>query len=220
MPTSERAYYRALRRGHGQLRGVATEIRDARLAAGLSQQTIARALGWSDAKVSRIEAGSSGRLTILDAIVLADAVGLDLSIKAYPGRSPTRDAPQARRLRKFLASVRPPIQYRLEALLPAKESGPPERRAWDAILWDATGDTGVELEQRLYDVQAQTRRVLLKWRDSGVERMLLVIADTRGNRRVIDEFPDYFRELPRLRTANVLKLIEAGIRPPSGFVLF
>ncbi|MGI8928550.1 MAG: hypothetical protein ACR2H0_03655 [Candidatus Limnocylindrales bacterium] len=41
------------------------------------------------------------------------------------------------------------------------------------------------MEQRLYDVQAQTRRILLKWRDSGVERLLLVLADTRVNRRVL-----------------------------------
>ena len=113
----------------------------------------------------------------------------------------------------------PPIRYRLEALLPPKESGPPERRAWDALLFDSHGDTGVELEQRLYDVQAQTRRILFKWRDSRVERLPLLIADTRGNRRVISEFPDYFRELPRLRTANALALLERGVRPPSGFML-
>lgn len=81
-------------------------------------------------------------------------------------------------------------------------------------------ETGVELEQRLYDVQSQTRRILLKWRDSGAERLLLVLADTRTNRRVLEEFQEYFQELPRLRTSHVLKLLEAGRRPPTGLILF
>lgn len=143
----------------------------------------------SHAKVSRIEAGGSPSLSLLDAVLLADAVGLDLSVKAYPGRTPTRDAGHARRLQSVLAHVGPPLRYRTEALLPARD-GVPERRAWDALLFDAGGQTGVELEQRLYDVQSQTRRILLKWRDSGAERLLLVVADTRTNRRVLAEFAD------------------------------
>ena len=76
------------------------------------------------------------------------------------------------------------------------------------------------MEQRLYDVQAQTRRILLKWRDSGVDRLQLVLADTRANRRVLAEFPDYFQALPRLKTSYVLALLEAGRRPPTGLILF
>ena len=222
MTTSERAYYRAVRRGERLLQTLGAEVRDARLTAGLSQRSIAHQVGWSAAKVCRIEAGQPGPLTLVDAVVLADAVGLELSIKAYPGRSPTRDAPQAQRLHRFLSHVRRPLDYRLEVPLPARD-GVIERRAWDALLTEPGpqgGETGLELEQRLYDVQAQTRRVLLKWRDSRVERLLLVVADTRGNRRVIDEFPAYFRHLPRLKTANALALLEAGVRPPTGFVLF
>ena len=85
---------------------------------------------------------------------------------------------------------------------------------------DPAGETGLELEQRLYDVQSQTRRILLKWRDSGVERLLLVVANTRGNRRVLREFPDYFRELPVLNMGQVLRMLEAGQRPPTGMILF
>jgi hypothetical protein len=98
--------------------------------------------------------------------------------------------------------------------------GIPEQRAWDALLSDADGETGVELEQRLYDVQSQTRRILRKWRDSGVERLLLVLADTRVNRHVLAEFPDYFREVPRLKTSLVLRALETGRRPPTGTILF
>jgi transcriptional regulator with XRE-family HTH domain len=204
------------------LRAYANEVRDARLTSGLSQDVIARRIGWSVSKISRLESASSKSTRLIDAVILADAVGLELSVKAYPGTRPTRDAPQARSLHRLLAHVGKPLEYRLEAPLPAKE-GSFERRAWDALLTErgtSGGQTGLELEQRLYDVQAQTRRALLKWRDGGVERLLLVIADTRGNRRVVDEFPDYFRQIPRLRTAAVIRLLEAGTRPPTGFVFF
>jgi transcriptional regulator with XRE-family HTH domain len=200
------------------LQTLGTDLRNARLAAAVSQASVGRASGMSDAKVSRIEAGVSRRLTLVDAVLLADAVGLDLSLKTYPGRSPTRDAAHARRLQSLLAHVGAPLRHATEVLLPARD-GVPERRAWDALIRDVDGDTGVELEQRLYDVQAQTRRVLLKWRDSGAERLLLVVADTRGNRRVLAEFADYFQQLPRLRTSRVLGLLEAGIRPPTGLML-
>lgn len=159
------------------------------------------------------------KVALLDAVLLADAVGLDLSVKTYPGGSPTRDAAHARRLQSLLAHVGAPLRYRTEVLLPARD-GVPERRAWDALLFDQTGETGVELEQRLYDVQSQTRRVLLKWRDSGADRLLLVVADTRANRRVLAEFPDYFQAMPRLKTIHVIRFLEAGERPPTGLLLF
>jgi len=219
VPASERAYPRAVRRGLTILTTFGREVRNARLEAGVSQVTLANATGMSDSKVARIEAGQSQRLAVVDAVVLADAVGLDLAVRAYPGRGPTRDAAHARRLQSLLNHVGHPLQSRTEAPLPAR-AGIPERRAWDALIRDSEGETGVELEQRLYDVQSQTRRIFLKWRDGGAERLLLVVADTRGNRRVLQEFPDYFSDLPRLKTAHVLRMLEAGRRPPTGLILF
>lgn len=70
------------------------------------------------------------------------------------------------------------------------------------------------------DIQAQMRRILLKWRDSGAERLLLVIADTDANRRVLRTFPEYFSSLPRLKRSTVIAQLEAGVRPEIGFVLF
>lgn len=220
MPSSERAYDRSVRRAQTIRRNIGMEVRDARLSAGLSQAEIGRLSHMSGSKVSRIEAAAADSVTLGDAVILCDAVGLELAARAYPGRGPTRDAPQARRLQRFLGHVGSPIRYRTEVLLPQRPNGFPERRAWDAFLEDATGETGVELEQRLYDVQSQTRRIVSKWRDSGAERILVVIADTSGNRRVLSDFPEYFRELPRLGTADVLRSLESGERPPTGLILF
>ena len=49
--------------------------------------------------------------------------------------------------------------------------------------------------------------------------LLLVVADTRANRRILAEFRDLFVQLPRLRTASVLKTLSVGDHPPSGIIL-
>ena len=72
---------------------------------------------------------------------------------------------------------------------------------------------------RLYDMQAQARRIFRKWRDSGASRLLVLINDTRGNRAVLSEFDAYFGDLPRLKTAAAVKMLAVGRLPPSGYVL-
>ena len=152
------------------------------------------------------------------AVRVADAVGLDVSVKAYPGGTPTRDAAQARKLGGFLRHVGKPLRYATEVGLPQRE-GVTDQRAWDAMIFGPDGETGVELEMRLFDLQAQTRRIHLKWRDSGAERLLVLINDTAGNRRVLRTYPEYLSDLPRLKTAAVLNMLERGERPPTGYLL-
>jgi len=72
---------------------------------------------------------------------------------------------------------------------------------------------------RPYDVQAQTRRIFTKWRDSGAARLVLLFSDTQVNRRVLRTFPDYFKDLPRLKRATVIAALEGGKRPPTGLML-
>jgi hypothetical protein len=220
MTAYDRPYERAVRRATTLLAEIGREARDARLMSGSSQACVATSTRMSHSTVSRFERGLLPHLTIVDAIVLADAVGLDLSIRTYPGRQPTRDAGHGRRLSRFLSHTSPTLQKRTEVLLPALANGTRERRAWDATIADQSGVTGVELEQRLYDVQAQTRRVLLKWRDSGADDLLLIVANTVTNRRVLKEFAEYFSDLPRQRTAAVLADLSDGRRPRTGLILF
>jgi len=98
---------------------------------------VAKAARVSQAQVSRIEAGALLTLSIADAIVVADAVGLDISVKAYPGRRPTRDAGHARKLSGFLAHVAEPLHFAMEVLLP-RRTDVPEQHAWDAMLFGST----------------------------------------------------------------------------------
>jgi hypothetical protein len=69
--------------------------------------------------------------------------------------------------------------------------GEGERRAWDKML--RLPDTqprhlvGVDIESRVYDVQAIVRRTRGRERDGHVDSILLVLADTAHNRSVVDE---------------------------------
>jgi len=53
-----------------------------------------------------------------------------------------------------------------------------------------------------------------------VDNFLLVVADTQHNRQVLKEYGGLLPDLPRLRTASVLALLEAGKHPPTGYILF
>jgi hypothetical protein len=93
-----------------------------------------------------------------------------------------------------------------------------ERRAWDAQVTGRGETTSIEYEARLYDVQAQNRRWNGKLRDDPPDHFLLVVADTPANRRVVHDYPELFRTLPRLRTASVLARLRRGEHPSTGMV--
>ena len=71
---------------------------------------------------------------------------------------------------------------------------------------------------RLRDAQAVERRIGLKLRDDPPDRFLLLVADTRHNRRVIAAYPGLFADLPRPRPTAVFRALEAGIHPPTGIL--
>lgn len=194
------------------------ELRDQRLTLGRSQQAVADAARISRARLSRIENGKVPRLSILEASQIAAVLGLDLSVRAYPGGSPVCDSAHAERLRGILGHAHIPLSCRTEVPLPAV-AGRPEQRAWDGMIRGAGRRTGVELEMRLRDGQAAERRLNLKRRDDPVDGFLLLIADTRTNRRVLREFPDLFGDLARLRQRTVIGALEAGEHPPTGLLL-
>ena len=57
-----------------------------------------------------------------------------------------------------------------------------DRRAWDGLARASDVRVGVEAETRARDAQALKRRLELKQRDGAVERVVLLLADTRHNR--------------------------------------
>ena len=97
---------------------------------------------------------------------------------------------------------------------------PGDRRAWDgaAVLRGRTA--GCEMETRLGDVQALERRIALKERDSGVDIVLLVVAATRHNRRMLELHREQLRGLLPLDSRQVLDAFRRGVLPErSGIVI-
>ena len=219
MGALDRPYDRGSRQGDRSLRAMGEEFRIARLSLGLSQDRVARSARISRPVYGRIERGILRHLPVLMASRIAAVLGLDLVVRAYPGGNPTRDAAHAERLGRLLANVGQPLSYRTEVPLPAT-SDHPERRSWDAVVTGVGERTAIELETRLYDVQAQLRRINLKWRDDPADHLLVVVADTRPNRRVLREFAPLLSDFPRVGTAATLAALRAGHHPGTSLILF
>ena len=191
------------------------EVRGARLAAGLSQLAAGGAAGMSHAQLGRIERGELRELTVDQLSRACSAVGLKLVVRAYPDGDPVRDAAQLAVLDRFRACLQPGTPWRTEVPLPIAG----DRRAWDGVATLRDGALGVEAESRLRDIQALERRLGLKLRDGGLERVVLVVSDTRSNRRVLDLHRDALRSLLPLDGRAILRALRAGLLPEASGIL-
>ena len=126
------------------------------------------------------------------------------------------DAGQLALLGRLRAELPKIIPVRTELHLPITG----DLRAWDAVLEVDPDDVGVEAEARLRDAQALDRRCGLKLRDSGLRCMLLLVADTRHNRRFLELYREDLRASFPLDTRQVMTSLRAGRTPEaSGIVV-
>ena len=97
---------------------------------------------------------------------------------------------------------------------------PGDRRAWDGFLRIDSVSIGIEAEARIRDVQAVDRRCALKRRDGGVDIVILVVADTRANRRMLSLHREALGANFPLDTRQILDALRAGRAPTaSGIVV-
>ena len=188
---------------------VPAEARNARLGSGLSQQDVADALGISRSQYSRIERGLSSDLSIEMASRVFAVLGYELSVRAFPSGDPIRDAAHAALLERLHAVCHRSLVWRTEVPLPI----PGDARAWDATIRGSTFRAGVEGETRFRDLQALDRRLALKERDGAMDRLILLVLDSRSNRDAIrahSEWVDGRFPVPRVRA---LQLLAAGLDP-------
>ena len=219
MATRDRAGDRAERRARRDLIRLGEEIRRARLEESLSQQAIADVLGCSQPGLSRIE---RARLDHLDLPFLGRymaAVGLELSIRAYPGGSPLRDRAHVALLSRFRERLDPRWRCSLEAPVTPSvgqpRSGGPDLRRWDLFLRRTRTTIGVEAETRLYDGQSQVGRALSKRNASSADRLVLLVADTRHNRSVLRDLSPLLEHDFPLSTRAILRALGAGEAPAA-----
>lgn len=92
---------------------------------------------------------------------------------------------------------------------------PQDHRAIDAVLSAPSGRVGLEAITRLVDAQAQVRAALLKQEASGVDRMILVLTDSRHNRAALREAAATLRPAFALTTRQVLCALRRGELPTA-----
>jgi transcriptional regulator with XRE-family HTH domain len=168
------------------------ELDGARVAGGLSIREVARAVGVSPHRIERALLGESGALTIDLAARIAPVVGLQLAASLYPNGDSVRDQAQLRLLGRFRPRLHRSLSWRTEVPMPIAG----DLRGADGVIDGDFGSILVEAEARVTDLQAVERKARLKQRDLGADRLILLIADTRNNRKVLDLHPELREHFP------------------------
>jgi transcriptional regulator with XRE-family HTH domain len=170
---------------------VARELAIACAVAGLTQRDLARRLGTSQSRVSRILAGEVA-LTFATASEIALACGHRVSVRVLPSDGVRlRDSGQLTLAQVIKDQAHGSWRVALE--LPTGSG--PDRRAADMVLINPVEAIMLELERWLRDVQAQLRaaqlkRAALSERMGRPVRLVLGVPDTRAMRKALEPFVD------------------------------
>ena len=215
MSTRERRLDRGRRLARRFLLAIGEELREARIQAALTQRALGAAAGISTSEISRIEHGQSPHVAYESLAVIGAALGLDIPLRAYPNSDAVRDRPQLALLARFRAILPAVLRHRTEVPLGI----PGDRRAWDEVIDGPGWSLPVEAESRLRDVQALHRKIALKCRDAGVDRLLLLVADTRHNRHVLRLAKAEFEAAFPIDGRDALRFLMAGELPAGSAVI-
>ncbi len=199
-----------------QVEAAGRDIRDARVALGMSVDAAARRGGISPSQHGRIERGAIRHPTHDQVCRAAAAVGLDAVLRLYPSGAPVRDRGQLVTLDRFVVLLAPPLTMPREVGLP----GPGDQRAWDGRILGAERPASVECEVRLHDAQAVARRVALKSRDDpGAGIVILVVSRSAHNRGVLVEHREALRLQFPLDGAAIARDLRAGRVPKASGII-
>lgn len=214
MPPRERLIDRGTRRARLIRQEMGRELREARITAGLTQKQLGAAVGISRSEVGRVEAALRNTVSIDRLSQLLSVAGMELSVRAYPAGAPLRDAGHLALLNRFRALCSSLWRWATEVPVDL----PGDLRAWDAKLVLGDVRIGVEAETRLRDIQALQRRIEGKRRDSGIDRVILVVADTRTNRSALRAAGDVLAASYPVAASHAIAALAAG-RDPGGDAL-
>jgi transcriptional regulator with XRE-family HTH domain len=204
VPTRERAVDRGSDLADRLIRQIGRELREARRSLGLSADDVGRAANCSGSFVRRVERAEIPSVSVLALSRFGAILGLDLSMRFFPGGQPLRDRSQLALIPLFRSHLHASLRWASEVPFPI----PGDRRAWDGMVSGPDWRYGVEFESAPSDAQAITRRCQLKVRDGQVDGVLLVVPDTQRGRAFVqtmsavagDTFPVASRDaLSRLR---------------------
>jgi transcriptional regulator with XRE-family HTH domain len=215
MTTTQRRLDRGLDQANLVRTITGSEIRLSRRGAGVSLRTAAASIGMSETMFGRIERGRLPNVTVRQLAIACAAVGLKFAARSFLDGDPIRDAGHARLLERLHRELPAGTQWRTEVPL----AGRRDPRAWDAQcrLGDVT--VAIEAEMRLSDVQALDRRIALKRRDANLALVILLVADTVGNRRALAIHREGLRASFPLDTRAILAAARDGRAPASSGIV-
>jgi transcriptional regulator with XRE-family HTH domain len=216
MPVRQGQHDLAIQDTRRLTRSIGTELRETRISVGLSQRSVARAAEVSPTQLGRLERGEAESASVATICLVARALGLSASLKLYPAGPPVRDAAHLALLGRFEALLAAPLRMRREVAMPIE--GDP--RAWDALVVGSGRPAFAEGESRLGDTQAVSRRIALKVRDDGRGSVvILIVARTRHNQRVLHEHRESLRAQFPLDGAAVARALRAGRIPSASGII-
>jgi len=184
---------------------------------GLTQRQVAVAMRCSRQLIGAIEGRQLDDVGVLQLARYTAIVGLDLSVRTYPATPLLHDIGQLRLLDRFKRLVGDGWTWRTEVSVSRDAH---DRRAIDAMLVRDGARIGVEAVTRLLDAQAQARSILQKEEAIGLGCMVLVLADTRLNRRAADAASATLDPAFPLGSRAVLADLRAGRQPGANGLVF
>lgn len=177
----------------------------------MSLRAAAAAVGLDYSTFGRLERQELDNVSVRQLALACAAVGLDLSLRTFLRGDPARDAAQLRLLARFRSRLPADAPWATESPMPI----PGDLRALDG--WTRAGgqSIGVEAETRLIDVQAVARKAMLKKRDARLDRMILLVAESRPNRALLGVHREALRSTFPLDTRPILAALSVGVAPAS-----
>jgi transcriptional regulator with XRE-family HTH domain len=180
----------------------------------MTQKQVADLLRISKSEVSRREHGHVRTLNVVQLSRHAAVVGLNCAVNLYPAVRRPLDRPQLELIGRLRDRIRPAWGWTYEVPIPIAG----DLRAGDAVIQSPACRCLVEAITRFVDYQAQVRAAHLKQRDLGVDRLMLLVSDTAGNRAAIRAAGPILRETFPVATRQALRLMAAG-QDPGGDAL-
>jgi transcriptional regulator with XRE-family HTH domain len=192
MVTRENAASRGSRRSRTLRVKIADELATTRRSLGMSLREAARRLGVSHDRLVRAEHGEEGSLTIDLAARYAAVLGLSLAASLYPDGDAVRDRGHLALLHRFRQRLPAGAGWRTEVPIPIAG----DARSGDSVVTSGAMEFLIEAETHLGDFQAVERRMGAKARDLGVDRVVLLLADTRHTRALVRTIPAIRERFP------------------------
>jgi len=214
MPSRQQLRSLGIQQADVVVRAIGREIRTLRMAANLSQAQLSAAAGISRTFQCRLELGQVRSIDLRVACLLFAILGQRLTVKGWPLAEPMRDAGQLKLLDRFDARVPPTWRRTRESVMPIRG----DLRAWDERL-DGPASIGVEAETRPNDLQAVERSMSAKKRDSGVQRMTMLVSATDRNLALVRANLPALRQTFPLDTRTCMAAIRDGRDPGADAIV-